>query len=328
LKAVLAMTKRAAEAKNRDVYEARHIEYAARLLSSRKYSTDWSPLVPMRSHGDRLPLFLVPGIDGEVVVFGALTRHLPPAQPVYGLRDARPDIPPGAPFMIESIAATYADAMRRVHPAGPYLVAAYSAGCILAYELAQQLLAGGDQVALLAMIDAEVPPEIPQRLTPASVYRFAKSLPCRIGDELRFSTVPELTIRARTKVRRLLAWTRPDTPFVEGGRDHADIRNRLGVQRLSERFVPWLEAFIDALARYHPKPYAGRIVLLRADGTLRKAHDQGWGAFARDGVDVRVIPGNHVTVLREPSVRLLAAALMNTIDNATSPAVLGAVAAP
>lgn len=315
----------------------RHFEYAARLLLSSNESSDRSLLVPIRPDGDRAPLFLVHGIGGEVRGFDALVRHLPPAQPVYGLRGRGPDLPPRSSLTIESMAATYAEAMRRVHPGGPYQVAAYSAGGILAYEVAQQLLAGGDRVALLAMIDAEVPPELPQQAnrrrhwTPAEALRFTKNLAWWIVDDLLASNAADLLMRARSKARVLRARLHRDGPLVRGGRDQVDIRDRLGVPRLSERYVPWLEAYLDAIEHYEPQPYPGRIVVLRTRtrplfGSL--THDRGWGALAQTSVDVRVIAGDHANILREPRVRLLAAALTSAMNEGSSRAGFRSRAAP
>lgn len=285
--------------------------------------SDRSPLVPLQPDGDRAPLFLFPGIGGEFFSLAALVRHLHPAQPVYGLRGQGPDLPPGSSLVIESMAAIYVDAIRQVQPAGPYLMAAYSAGCMLAYEAAQQLLAGGGQIVLLAMIDAEVPREIVPlvRWAPAWVLRFPRNLAFWIVDDLLASNTADLLVRARSKIRLVRAWTRRDAPGVPGGGPQSDVRDRLGVPLLPERYAPWIEAFLDALGRYHPRPYPGRIVLLSARtqplfGNL--ARDKGWGAFAQDGVDVRVIAGDHANILREPRVRLLAAALTRAADEAAS----------
>jgi thioesterase domain-containing protein len=46
---------------------------------------------------------------------------------------------------------------------------------------------------------------------------------------------------------------------------------------------------------------------------VEAAHDQGWGVFARDRFVVGVIAGYHANILREPRVRLLAAALTNAM---------------
>ena len=302
----------------------RHLQYAAKVLLSGTRSGDTSPLVTIRADGDRVPLFLVPGVGGEIVGFGTLVRHLPPTQPVHGLRAGGPDAPRSS-LRMESLAATHADAIRRVCPAGPYIVAGYSAGGILAYEIAQQLRAGRGHVALLAMIDAPVPPELPEearprrRWTPAEVFRFVKNVGWWIVDDLRTSTAADLLLRARSKARLLRGLLHRDVPLVHGAREQVDIRDRLGVPRLPDQFVPWLEAYIDAIGHYYPQPYPGRIVVLRARaqplfGGLK--HDRGWGELAGHPVEVRVIAGEHDNILREPRVRQLAAALTDVLDAA------------
>lgn len=306
----------------------RHVEYATRiLLSSQSSRSDSSPLAPIQSGGDRAPLFLVLGIGSDVHYFDALVRHLPATQPVYGLRGPGLHLPPGSSPSIESIAATYADVMRQVHPDGPYLLAAYSAGGIVAYELAQRLLAGGHRVALLAMIDAAVPPELPhpaarrRQWTPVRLLRFARNLGWWMAEDLGASRPADIVIRARSKARILRAWMRRHFSPSWGGLLEPDIRDRLGVPQLPENYVPWLEAFLDAIARYRAQPYPGGIVVLRARAQPlagNVTHDQGWGLLARGPVVVRVIAGAHDNILREPRVRPLAAALTSAIDAGVS----------
>src|SRR5262249_62352232 len=88
-----------------------------------------------------------------------------------------------------------------------------------------------------------------------------------------------------------------------------DVRDRLGVPGMPDRTVPWLEAYAEAIARYRPDRYHGRLTLIRARtfGLLKPiVHDRGWTPFA-DHVDVVVMKGDHASIVREPLAQTLAA---------------------
>ena len=114
-------------------------------------------LVPLQPNGQKPPLFCLHPLDGDVMVFAALVRHIDPDQPVYGLRAPDPLVYPDAFQRLQSLAAHYVDAIRDIQPSGPYCLAGFSFGAGLALEMAQQLRAVGNDVSLLAILDNPPP---------------------------------------------------------------------------------------------------------------------------------------------------------------------------
>ena len=110
-------------------------------------------LVPLQTGSpDRRPLFCVHPVGGEVIAYRELARRLGPEQPVYGLQSLDPAIQD-----LREMAAHYLTALREVQPEGPYRLAGWSMGGIVAYEMARQLAERGDQVEILALIDTASP---------------------------------------------------------------------------------------------------------------------------------------------------------------------------
>src|SRR6185312_11057139 len=109
-----------------------------------KPSSSWSPLVPIQPLGERAPLFCVHPLGGEVLCYYQLARHLGTGQPVYGLQ-GRPleRLDAKRRVTIEETAAEYLEAVRSLQPAGPYLLAGWSFGAIVAFEMARQLNRAG-----------------------------------------------------------------------------------------------------------------------------------------------------------------------------------------
>src|SRR5262249_4772225 len=117
-----------------------------------------SALVPLQPHGELPPLLCVHPIGGGVQGFLALPRHLGPAQPVYGLQAASLDrVAGGAHAAVAEMAAAYLKDVRALRPRGPYRLAGLSFGGLVAFEMACQLEAAGEEVDLLAILDTWVP---------------------------------------------------------------------------------------------------------------------------------------------------------------------------
>lgn len=114
-------------------------------------------LVPIQSGTGNPPLYMVHSIAGELTWTKQLAHDLGPTQPIYTF--AAPGLNSEAPFFcaLESMATAYLRDIRAHQPTGPYLLGGYSMGGVIAFEMARQLIAGGEKVALLAMIDAFAP---------------------------------------------------------------------------------------------------------------------------------------------------------------------------
>lgn len=88
-----------------------------------------------------------------------------------------------------------------------------------------------------------------------------------------------------------------------------DVSQVLDVAGLPEGYRRLLDAHYQALRAYQPKPYPGRITLFRAriQPLLRwEDFELGWRELATKGIDVRIVPGSHASILTEPHVRVLA----------------------
>ena len=267
-----------------------------------------SPLAPIQPHGSKPPLFCVAGIGGTVLGLGTLGQHLGEDQPVYGLR-LHPSDSHAYPT-VQARAARYLEEIFAVAPEGPYHLAGYSSGGIVAFEMACQLQACGHEVALLAIFDqspAEPQPTLP--FGPRSLLEFFRNLPHWITDDFMRAERGEMLGRVRSKAR-LLGAAMPQWRRRNGAtRCEADIRDVVGAWRFPEECRSRLESEYQALKTYVPQVYAGRVTLFRARaGPLFRvfASDMGWTGLAGGGVDVKVVPGSHETMLADPFVRVLA----------------------
>jgi amino acid adenylation domain-containing protein len=290
------------------------IEQLAALLGGPGEVPAGRPLVALQPRGDRPPLFLVHGLGGEVASLAPLAQHLGPEQPCYGLQDPSVYDPGGPLRPIEDMAAQYAAEVLRAQPSGPYYLGGYSLGAVIAQEMAQQLLRQGHRVALLAALD-EGPASGRNRFvsTPTDLLRFLANLPRWGADELSQKGPAAL---ASDGLRRLRVWGRK---LARRDGPPADLEEVLDMSGCSAASRAAMEGRYRAYRAYTPQPYPGRVALFRARvRPLFGPHqpDLSWRELARGGVEVHVAPGNHLTMLREPGVRALAANLSAALSRA------------
>ncbi len=90
---------------------------------------------------------------GIVVCYQALAQRLGQQRPFYGIRSRGLHGEPDLPGCLEEMATEYLAAIREIQPRGPYLLGGWSAGGLVALEIAQQLVAQGDSIGKLALLD-------------------------------------------------------------------------------------------------------------------------------------------------------------------------------
>ncbi|MEU5534697.1 amino acid adenylation domain-containing protein [Streptomyces sp. NPDC020362] len=114
-------------------------------------------VLPLRPTGRRAPLFCVHPAAGLGWCYSGLLRHLGREHPVYALQSRGLDGASGTPVpgaTLEDIADDYAAQIRQVQPHGPVHLLGWSFGGVLAHRLATRLQSRGEEVALLAILDA------------------------------------------------------------------------------------------------------------------------------------------------------------------------------
>jgi amino acid adenylation domain-containing protein len=280
------------------LFEHATIEKLARLVVN-PLARSAEPLVAVQPGGRERPLFFVHPAGGDVMCYGQLAARLGKGRPFYGLQSLVSDPAKARSPAIEDMAAHYLDAIIGVQPSGPYLLGGWSMGAIVAFEMAQQLVDRGHQVALLALLDHRPPvaADADELFDDVAVMRrFLASV-----GELESAPLEGLTGERRFERFLELARQRDLLPAEVG---EEQVRSYLEVYR----------ANVEAVRRYSPRRYPGRVTLLRTrfddpdgDTTL------GWGSFAQAGVDVFEVPGTHHQMVSEPNVETVARVLRSCL---------------
>lgn len=135
------------------LFEHPTIKRLARLIESKEDKASWKSLVPIKPAGSKTPLYIVHGGGLNVMPFYAIAKHLDAEQPLYGLQAIGLNGEDKPPHTIEGIASEYIKEITSQNPTGPYALAGYSLGGIIAFEMAKQLKSQGKEIKALVMFD-------------------------------------------------------------------------------------------------------------------------------------------------------------------------------
>jgi acyl-CoA synthetase (AMP-forming)/AMP-acid ligase II/thioesterase domain-containing protein/acyl carrier protein len=264
------------------LFQAPTVEQLTKIFHNQEWKSSWYSLVPLQPSGSRPPLF---GIHH--LYFHDLSYHLGSEQPIYGLHygmgettDKEISLP-----TLENLAAHYIQEMRSLQPEGPYYLMGLSFGGVIAYEMAQQLVGQGQQVAFLGLFDTFI--EDQSTFLPLH-QRFSK---------LFQLTPSELLRKIKTKIKGKLV--KHDNKYLP----HVYNPNLLRIMR---------EA-------YTPQVYSGRVTLFKAMNHTSVTYaitppEVGWRKFVNGELEIHEVPGSHLGMLEEPNVKILAEKMRACIE--------------
>jgi thioesterase domain-containing protein len=297
------------------VFAAQTVETLARGIGEMD-AGDMSNLVPIRA-GSLSPLFIVHAGDGEVGYAFDLAPHLPAERPLYALAAVGfgdGEVPLTG---VEAMARIYVRAMRQVQPHGPYRVVGWSAGGVIAYEMAAQLLSQGERVVFVGLIDttadcsgvlyegAEAPTEA------QSVVGSGQELPTEakfmvnvlrgetVGDDL----VRQLDVLAQQDDIDAMLDLCQARGVIPATIERATLRHHLAV-----RYGIGL-----AVAQYRPRPIPVLLSLFTAADQGRPDPRLGWDEIVGPGLEVVELPGTHLSITGPDHVGALGSAISQAL---------------
>jgi oxalate---CoA ligase len=280
---------------------------------------EWSSIVPIQSQGSKLPLFGVHAAAGEVLFYRELVSHLGPDQPFYGLQAQGLDGKQLTCFRFEDMAAHFIKEIRRVQPRGPYLVAGYSLGAILVYEMAQQLKKQGDEVALLILLDPTPPGKslrsLQHETSRSGTEKLAKY---RAEVSRHWSKLSPLGPRRKLAYigERIVGLVADRAAAADNSSKKIICKVYVG---MGQPLPPHLRRFYlrsihkQALQNYVPQPYSGHVVLFRGGQSNREWRSI-WSNLIHGKLEIHEVPGAHGSFIREPNVQIWAKTLKDYLD--------------
>lgn len=255
-----------------------------------------SYVIPLKpGDPERPPFFWLHGTD-----FGNFSRFLPDWLPFYllpppGMEDSTPMVQD-----VEEFLAYYLAEIRKVQPTGPYHIGGYCMGGVISYALAEKLVAQGEEVPFLALIDADPPDQ-------QWIARFQKTAGQHYLDRLIHNLRTGHLIRTITGKLREAAEERAARLF--GGNE---------ARRLQE-----IVAMQDRAFKGYSSPGAPlRAQIYECEEYVQTRDDDlhgRWVRLAQGGLDHYIIPGNHTTMLRSPNVELMVDIMTRLLEGESVP---------
>jgi len=277
----------------------------------------WSSLVPIKTKGKKTPIYLVHGAGLHVLLFKTLAKYLDADQPVYALQAKGLDGKSEALDRMEDIAAHYVGEILQQNPDGPYCLAGYSMGGLIAYEMVRILKERGKEVKLLAMFDTvavggQKALELNGRKAESGVKKWGRKMGYNLSLLVKN---PVKTLRYKSSVlsRRLKrSKGKVENPTAVNG----------NVQQVEEQFTEFGnridQANMRAYENYVLRPLEVKIDLFKAKEQLFYVEDfefLGWKPFAMGGIVVHDVEGNHLNLFDEPNGEIFARKLQAVLDN-------------
>jgi acetoacetyl-CoA synthetase len=248
-------------------------------------------LVLLKPGNSETPIFIAHGLGGSVIDFYQLVKYIDSPQPIYGMQ-ARGIDGVDEPFdRIEDLAQFYLNAIKEIQPHGPYYLVGYSLGGLVTLEMAQRLTQGGEQVALLALLES---------------YPYSKFL--AFGQRLRLAarvakhrahTLRRLPLRDAVSYIMLPSRRRFYFARIINSNGNGNSRSELpngGV--VSPTMQRARDTAYLALSRYQPRYYAGKIKFVRA-GLLTDFPKDPVAVWAKlvEKIECETVPGDHLGIV-------------------------------
>jgi thioesterase domain-containing protein/acyl carrier protein len=292
----------------REFFDAPTIGGMAATLRSRQPSQPGATSTVVQVHAGTdaslPPLFFAHAASGEMFFLRGLRSGVLPNR-VCGLRSLGLDLEAPPLHTVEEMAERFGQDVQRAQPDGPILLAGYSGGGLIAFEMARQLTAAGRQVGYLGVVDAPEP---------------------QLGDKPEPDSVSTLMLQRLEFLRGMynlpVSWNSVSEAVQEFSRAGA-----IGDDSTPERFERGLEIWalnMRAFYLYTPAgPFTGFAALYENEDTaagsrietlgevtdtVGNAYERVWAGHLSPDTVVRRLPDNHFQVMDKPLVY----ELMNT----------------
>ncbi|HEY6226590.1 MAG TPA: amino acid adenylation domain-containing protein, partial [Verrucomicrobiae bacterium] len=295
------------------LFKAPTIRQIAEFIRGEARPQTWSTIVDIQPKGTKRPIFWIHSLGGDggggFFYYRRLATLLGEDQPSFGIRS------PQEPFdKIEAMAAYYIRALKEVQPQGPYQLGGFCFGGIVAYEMARQLEAAGDQVSLLAILESG-PPNLDKLRDhlPRSARFSIENVYENLRDFVSHPTREQLAMvkRKARKVREKFARRNGEA----ANQPPPALNELIDMSKYPKDYVKYAETHWKALESYIPGSYNGTIHLFRARKQPLRITDPslGWNVVAPGHVKIEVIPGTHESMVTDPNVQILAKKIQETI---------------
>ncbi len=247
--------------------------------------------VKLRGGSNLTPLFLVHEYTGYVFGYAAMVQDLESGIPVYGLQTSGVF----GPDTYEYLAGEHVKEMQQVQPEGPYRIAGWSLGGIVAFEIATQLIRNGHCVEFLGVIDSNFPSgedhEINRMNDVSAVLSIFSEFTAEADEHLMSQLTAATDLEELYEKVTTLELLAPNITLEI-------IRHRLHKERKTYKFGRNYKPEVLTIPTY--------LFLSNEDSERYMSTAADWKRHLGDAVSVYSIEGTHKTMMQQPNVRKIA----------------------
>jgi len=267
----------------------------------------WTSLVPIKPEGKKQPIYLVHGGGLHVLFYQSLVKKLDEDQPIYALQARGLDGETEPLDTIESMATHYINEILDQNPIGPYHLAGYSLGGLIAYEMAKQLKEMGKEVGIVALFDAVAKDNWSEE---GKFEKFLKKTGYNFSILMKkpIDTINYKSTILKRRYQHLVGKVRVAYQDTE-------------TQSVEEGLLPYgkivYEKSIEAFWKYELTPCNFSVLLFKAKDQMFYLKDpeyNGWKPYALGGVEVFEVAGNHHNLFDGSGTDRIAAILQKYMD--------------
>lgn len=278
-------------------------DLAKKIMAGEKPAYSHKVVIPIKKTGSKTPIFIVHAGGLNVMLYKLIADHLEEDQPLYGLQGLGDDGDLSHLTSIETIASRYLAEIMDNYPQDRYILMGYSFGGIIAFEMAKQLISAGKEVQLVGILDTFVSSHWYKTTLSNKIISKVLRQIRKIGFILNnlgkypLDTLKYQRLVIGKKLRHLIKSKSDD-----------------GILGYSGKIV---EAYNNAYYNYEIQPLDVKICLFKVEKRLYFLDDVrflGWKPYAKNGLMVKTIPGDHKTFMLEPNNSILAKTIQNVVD--------------
>lgn len=281
-------------------------------------SSSWASCVQEGDPASRPRLWFVHDLQGSAYRVRHLAEALGQDQPVWSFESPLLAGLPNPYRSMSEFADTYVEHLRRAQPTGPYWLAGYSFGGICAYEVARQLVADGQEVAFVGVVDVGPGYRGPGWHARRSPFRpwfgVAKPPPGHAGPLAVARHYARMATEGPARLARHLEVRTGAFRVTDPRRFRADLRTHGRVRPDWRLWYAWEEHWkLSATAWDRASTYPGRVELFWAEETPSADATMGWRPLVAE-LGIHRFEGDHEGVLEPRGAHHLAEVLRPVLD--------------
>lgn len=277
-----------------------NIKSLAAFIDHENQEIVFKSLVAIKPSGSKPPLYIIHGEGLNVLNFSGLAEHMDEERPIFGLQARALNGKDAIEDSIQEIAAFYLSEILLHNPDGPYLIAGYSFGGYVAVEIEKQMQALGKKIQMLIMLDTDAEKTEYKDWYYLFPRKVKRNFPIFISFLKATLTRPITTIKKQLESNAI-------TKYLHRRNSKAFFQM---IKKIKERHLM-------AFRNYRMEPFNNKVYLFKAKICVHYVDDAvylGWKHFAKEGVELYEVPGDHLSMLVSPNVEYLAQILEKTLD--------------